>query len=108
LTEKTIRLENVLHAGTGGRSAENCRFGFRPAFLDFATQVIHESRFANGRLAPFHLLEGLPEDVILERAPSGRVLAAKASLITGFVRNGYFYTRRAAARALAEWVPAAA
>jgi hypothetical protein len=37
------------------------------------------------------------------RAPSGRVVAAKATLVSGFERNGYFHTREAAARAAAEW-----
>jgi len=32
------------------------------------------------------------------------VVAAKATLIAGFERQGYFYTRSAAARAAAEWV----
>jgi hypothetical protein len=49
------------------------------------------------------VLDGLPEDVVIDRAPSGRVVAAKATLISGFVRNGFFYTRTAAARAAAEW-----
>jgi len=99
-----LKRENEIHAGTGGRSQENASLGFIPAFLDFATQTIYPSRFADGRLAPFHLLDGLPDEVIVDRAPSGRVIAAKATLISGFVRNGFFYTRAAAARAAAEWV----
>ena len=98
-----LRRENVVHTGTGGRSEENAGLGFKPAFLDFATQTIYPSRFADGRLAPFHLLDGLPEEVVIDRAPNGRVVAAKATLISGFVRNGFFYTRTAAARAAAEW-----
>jgi hypothetical protein len=31
------------------------------------------------------------------------VIAAKSTLISGFVRNGFFYTRTAAAKAVAEW-----
>jgi len=50
-----------------------------------------------------HLLDGLPDDVVVERAASGRVLAAKDTLISGFERNGFFYTRSAAARAAAQW-----
>ncbi len=98
-----LRRENLVHSGTGGRSEENSGLGFWPAFLDFATQTIYRSRFADGRLAPFHLLDGLPDEVVVDRAPSGRVIAAKATLISGFVRNGFFYTRTAAARAAAEW-----
>ncbi len=98
-----LRRENVVHTETRGRSEENAGLGFKPAFLDFATQTIYPSRFADGRLAPFHLLDGLPEEVVIDRAPNGRVVAAKATLISGFVRNGFFYTRTAAARAAAEW-----
>lgn len=50
-----------------------------------------------------HLLDGLPDDVVVDRAASGRVLAAKATLISGFERNGFFYTRSAAARAVEQW-----
>jgi hypothetical protein len=103
VNEATLKLENVVHQGTGGRSQENATLGFAPAFLDFATQTIYPSRFADGRLAPFHLLDGLPDEVIADRAPSGRVISAKATLISGFVRNGFFYTRSAAARAAQEW-----
>ena len=53
--------------------------GFRPAFLDYATMTIYPSEFA-----------------VL-------VVAAKATLIVGFERNGFFYTRTAAARAAMEW-----
>ena len=104
MTGALLKRENQVHTGTGGRSQENASLGFTPAFLDFATQTIYPSRFADGRLAPFHILDGLPEEVIIDRAPSGRVIAAKATLISGFVRNGFFYTRAAAARAAAEWV----
>jgi hypothetical protein len=106
MSEKVLKLENEVHVGTGGRSQENRDLGFRPAFLDFETQVIYPSRFADGRPAPIHVLDGLPDEVIVDRAPSGRVVHAKASLISGFVRNGFFYTRSAAAKAAAEWARA--
>ncbi|HST01720.1 MAG TPA: hypothetical protein VLJ84_08675 [Usitatibacter sp.] len=103
LNEKVLQRENVAHEGTGGRSQENASLGFRPAFYDFATQKIYPSRFADGRLAPFHMLDGLPDEVVTDRAPNGRVVSAKATLISGFVRDGFFYTRTAAARAAREW-----
>lgn len=81
-------------------------FGFRPAYLDFETQMVYSSRFADGRLAPCHVLDGLPESVIADRLACGRIVATKATLIAGFVRNGFFYTRSAAARAAAEWAGA--
>jgi hypothetical protein len=103
MSEKQLQHENVVHTGSGGRSQENSGLGFNPAFLDFQTQKIYPSRFADGRLAPFHLLDGLPDEVVVDRATSGRVVTAKATLISGFVRNGFFYTRAAAARAAKEW-----
>jgi hypothetical protein len=103
MNEQLLRRENSVHQGTGGRSQENASLGFRPAFLDFETQTIYPSRFADGRLAPFHLLDGLPDEVIADRLECGRVTSAKSTLISGFVRNGFFYTRAAAARAAAEW-----
>ena len=106
MSAELLKQENELHAGTGGRSPENRDLGFRPAFLDFETQVIYPSRFADGRPAPVHVLDGLPEEVIVDRTPAGRVVAAKASLISGFVRNGFFYTRSAAAKAAADWARA--
>ncbi len=103
MNEAVIRKENVAFTGTGGRSEENRSLGFRPAFFDFGTQTIYLSRFANGRVAPFHMLDGLPEEVVVDRSPNGRVISAKATLISGFERNGFFYTRSAAARAATEW-----
>ena len=106
MNEEVLRQENAAHHGTGGRSEENCSLGFRPAFYDFATQRIYPSRFADGRLAPCHLLDGLPEEVVTDRTACGRVTSVKATVISGFVRNGYFYTRTAAARAAQEWTRA--
>lgn len=103
MNELRLRIENIRHAGDAGRSQENAALGFQAAFLDCATMAIHLSRFRDGRLAPMHLLDGLPDDLVVERAPSGRVLAAKSTLVSGFERNGFFYTRSAAARAAAQW-----
>jgi hypothetical protein len=103
MNTRRLQRENADHAGTAGVSERNRHLGFRPAFLDPGTMQVHESRFANGRLAPFHLLDGLPDEVVLLRSPSGRVLRAKPSLVSGFLRAGFFYTRAAAARAASDW-----
>jgi hypothetical protein len=103
MNEERLNQENADHAETGGVSRGNASLGFRPAFLDFSTLTIYPSRFADGRPAPFHLLDGLPDEVVTDRNALGRVVAAKASLISGFERRGFFYTRGAAARACAEW-----
>lgn len=52
--------------------------GFRPAILDFATMTMYES------------FEGLPG-------------APRPTLVAGFERRGFFYTREAAERAAREW-----
>jgi hypothetical protein len=104
LNDAALQQENVRHRGSGGVSSGNASLGFRPAFYDFATGTIYPSRFANGNPAPCHLLDGLPAEAVAIRSASGRVVAAKATLISGFERNGFFYTRSAAARAAREWL----
>ena len=99
--EQRLARENERWQGSGGRSDENREFGFRPAFFDYASQKLYLSRFPDGRPAPLHLVDGLPDEVVVDRAPGGRVLSVRASLVSGFERNGMFYTRKAAARALA-------
>jgi len=103
MDKQHLARQNRDHAGTGGRSQENAGLGFAPAFYDYSTCTIHLSRFANGQPAPFHVLDGLPDEAVRMRTPDGRVIAGKSTLISGFVRGGYFYTRTAAARLLREW-----
>ncbi|MCB1896987.1 MAG: hypothetical protein H6945_13250 [Zoogloeaceae bacterium] len=98
--QRLIR-ENLQFAGSGGVSQENANQGFRPAFRDCETLAIYPSRFADGRAAPFHLVDGLPAEAIEARDARGRVLRIKDSVVSGFVRNGRFYTREEASRALA-------
>ena len=100
MCEELLLQENLAYVGSGGRSQENRHLGFRPAFFDPQTDTIYPSQFADGRPAPFHMLDGLPDEVVIYRSPAGRVMAVKASLISGFVLNGRFYTRQAAAEAV--------
>lgn len=95
--------ESVGRAISTRRSRRAPVLRFQAAFLDFSTQTIYPSCFADGRLAPYHVLEGLPDHLVIDRTVEGRVVATKASLIEGFVRNGFFYTRAAAARAVGNW-----
>ena len=92
--------QNRQFKGTGGVSQENRSLGFRPAFLDSGTGRIYLSRFVAGRPAPMHLLEGLPVALAARHSASGRIAAVKASVIVGFLRNGQFYTRDQAAKAV--------
>ena len=98
LTVTRLAAQNRRFEGTGGVSGENRTLGFLPAFADICTGAVYLSRFADGRLAPMHLLEGLPEKIVEQRGSGGRVTMIKDSVIAGFVRDGQFYTREQAAR----------
>ena len=100
-TVANLKRENSRFSKTGGVSAGNCAHRFVPAFYDVATGRAYASRFADGRPAPFHLLNGLPSNLVLERDSDGTVLAVKHSVIAGFLRDGRFYTRDQAAAAVA-------
>lgn len=100
MTDSRLRQENVRHAGTGGVSSGNRRFGFRPAFMDLETAAVYLARFADGRPAPFHLLDGLPDELVLSRDAAGRVAEIRPSVISGFEQQGRFYTRDEAVEAL--------
>ena len=99
LTGKCLRKENRVFRGTGGVSAGNRTSGFIPAFCDTTTGRVEPSRLADGRLAPMHLLVGLPADWVVARTADNTVLAIKATVIAGFLRVGVFYTRAEAAQA---------
>jgi len=110
ITGATLARENVVYLGSGGRSEENRASGFRPAFLDFETGLIYASRFSDGRLAPLHLLDGLPDGVVVSRDSRGRVIDVKSTIVSGFTRDGHFFTRDEAVRAMqaeTEWPIAA-
>ena len=98
MTQDVLKVENQLFWGTGGRSEENRSCGFLPAFMYTQTRVVYPSRFADGRPAPFHLLDGLPDEVVMVRHGSGRVASVKPSVVSGFLSNGRFFTRDEAAQ----------
>jgi hypothetical protein len=97
LSTGVLRLENHAYAGSGGVSQANRSSGFVPAFLDAITGEAYRSRFADGSPAPFHLLEGLPASVLVG---SGDTIRAREGLVSGFLRDGEFYTRDQAAKAV--------
>ncbi|MDX1656177.1 MAG: hypothetical protein R3310_13280 [Candidatus Competibacteraceae bacterium] len=100
LTPERLHQQNVAHRASGGTSAGCRRQGFAPAFLDSETGEVYLARYADGRPAPMHLLDGLPTSLVVERDRHGRTLAVKASVIAGFVQSGKFYTRQQAADCL--------
>jgi hypothetical protein len=97
LSSRYLQLETAMHRGTGRVSSENRELGFRPAFRDTATGKTYLSTFADGRPAPFHILDGLPEPVVLARDRCGRISRVVGSIVAGFLRNDAFYTRSEAA-----------
>jgi hypothetical protein len=107
-TNTDLRAQSDAYLGTGGCSEDNEGFGFRPAFRDGDTGRVYRARFLDGRPAPFHVLDGLPDEVVVKRAETGCVIAVKGSLVSGFVRLGRFYTRDEAAAAVQETVRDAA
>lgn len=92
-----LRAENRRFAGSGGRSEENRGAGFCPAFRDQASGRVWLSCFQDGRPAPCHLIDGLPDEAVSQRSADGRPRTLKASVESGFVRNGVFFTRDQAA-----------
>lgn len=97
-----LRRENQEFRGSGGVSEENRGYGFRPAFFDTETRTPYLSRFGNGAPAPCHILEGLPDELVMTRDANGRILALRRSVISGFLLDGRFYSREQAARKLTQ------
>ena len=97
----TLVRENREYRDTGGVSANNRTHQFIPAFCDTATGEAYRSRFADGRPAPIHILDGLPEPLVVERTSTGAVTAAKDTVTAGFLSDGRFYTREQAAAMVA-------
>lgn len=88
--------ENKAYRGSAGVSAGNRDQGFIPAFKDGNDNQVELSRFRDGRIAPCHLLEGLPDYWVTKRDSQDRIIEIKAHIISGFVRCGEFFTRNEA------------
>jgi hypothetical protein len=100
LTPAQLRLQTLAFRGRGGISQENRSQGFLPAFLDTDTGAVYLARFADGRQAPMHVLDGLPDELVLSRRESGAVAAVKASVVAGFLYHDRFFTREQATQAM--------
>lgn len=100
MNQSDLSQQNAVFHGTGGVSANNRSLGFQPAFRNKETGLVYASRFADGRLAPIHLMDGLPEELVVARTGAGRVVSIKTSVQAGFTLNGNFYDRGQAARYL--------
>ena len=71
LTPQSLQDQNRQFTGTAGVSQGNQRTGLVPAFMDNDTGCIYLSHFANGSPAPIHMLDGLPDHLILRRSAGG-------------------------------------
>jgi hypothetical protein len=101
LTQLSLRDENRLFEHTRGRSETNHQLGFVPGYRNSATGEQVASCFADGSPAPVHLLDGLPEAWVAERDGAGHVTRTCPGLVSGFIRDGRFYSREQALRAAA-------
>ena len=101
LTQLSLRAENVLYAHTRGISQHNRSGGFRPGYLHRASGQTALSRFGDGSPAPIHVLDGLPSSWVIRRDADGRAIEASPEIVSGFIRDGLFYTREEAIRAAA-------
>ncbi len=71
-----------------------------PAYRDGSSGRVVLSCFADGRMAPIHVLDGLPGEWVTARDHLGNITQITPNVVAGFVRNGRFYTRAEAARSL--------
>ncbi len=101
LTEMSLRDENVLYANTRGISQHNRSGGFQPGYMNLANGESVLSRFSDGSPAPIHVLDGLPRSWVISRDAEGRVVEASPEIVSGFIRDGIFYTRDEAIKAAA-------
>ncbi|MDM0033446.1 hypothetical protein QTI33_15020 [Variovorax sp. J22P271] len=100
MNELILEQETVDFRGSGGVSADNRSVGFRPAFRNMETGSVYPSCFADGRPAPIHMVDGLPDELVVARSAAGKVVSVKDSVQSGFVFNGRFYDRGEAAKYL--------
>jgi hypothetical protein len=73
-----------------------------PGFLDAETGKVYPSCFADGQLAPVHLLDAVPEELVSARDAAGKARTLRPSVVSGFVSGTRFYTREEAARLVEE------
>jgi len=102
LTADDLVEQSMAFHGAGEVGDEHRAFGFLPAFLDRESGHIHLSCDARGIPAAIHQLDGLPREWVEARDNKGKPSMVKSSVVAGFVREGYFFTREQAAQ-LIQW-----
>lgn len=71
---------------------------FIPAYYDTETDTVYLSRFSNGTVAPVHVLDSMPRELLQQ----GDIDELSGKVVVGFVLNDRFYTRKQALEALNE------
>jgi hypothetical protein len=94
MDEHTLCQENLEYRGTRGISQNNKTTGFSPAFREEKTGRIEIARLSNGHPAPAHIISWLPVDWALTRDEHGAIMELIPDIVSGFVRQGLFYTRK--------------
>jgi hypothetical protein len=94
-----LHLENLAFAGTCGVSEQARSARFVPAFKDLDTGRVELACLPSGAPAPMHIISRLPDEWVATRNDAGEIIALKASIVAGFVRDDRFYTREEAASA---------
>lgn len=103
LSYTVLQQQNASFRNTAGVSEGNRGAGFHPAFYDTENRTADIARLGDGTPAPCHLLDGVPDDWVMKRDRSGKVITIKPSIVAGFIRNGRFYTREQALRISNSW-----
>lgn len=93
MNQNTLRRENDDFQGTPGVSENNRHARFQPAFQDLSTGHVEVSRLKTGEPAAVHIISFLPMDWAEIMDGDGHILALKPDVVSGFVRDGVFYTR---------------
>jgi hypothetical protein len=100
--------ENRRFADSPGISINNRGSGFLPAFKNSLSGYSVVSRFADGCPAPIHIIDGLPDEWLEGRDINGEAIGIRPHIISGFLRNGRFYTREEVSLAVLnqddEWI----
>ena len=100
LSGAELASENRRFAQSGGVSENNRNAGFVPAYRDDNSGIIALSKSADGQIAAVHLLDGLPDEWIATRDEIGKAASLINGIVSGFYRDGRFFTREEAAAEL--------
>lgn len=97
LSRRYLEMEQAANRGSGGVSSDNRHLGFVPSFMDTRTGHVYPCTFTDGRPAAFHVLDGLPDELVLARDRYGRPSHVVGTVVAGFSLESRFYTRDQAA-----------